>query len=95
MTPFQRRCEILANLWLRHRKHKDLRLLVDYHDLGLPLAYSLWAGLSELSEEAEGLINETWEALVDLCTFDNSGSAVLADYKLVLVLNGALEQANA
>ena len=63
-TPFEKRCEILAELWIDYRKDEEFADFVAYCDLGLPLAYSISEGIVETTPVAENYINETFELLI-------------------------------
>ena len=63
-TPFKKRCEILAELWIDYRKDEEFTDFMAYCDLGLPLAYSISEGIVETTPVAENYINETFELLI-------------------------------
>ena len=63
-TPFSKKCEILAELWMNYRDEEDFRDFIDYNDLGLPLAYAMQNDMIEkLSPTAETIIEETFDLL--------------------------------
>ena len=71
-TPFSKKCEILAELWMNYRDQDDFKDFIDYNDLGLPLAYAMQNEMIEkLSPVAETIIEETFDLLcagLDLAT---------------------------
>lgn len=64
MTPFAKRCEILAELWLQYRDHEDFADFIEYNDLGLPLAYALANEIVGNTPKAQAIIDETWDLLL-------------------------------
>lgn len=63
-TPFSKKCEILAELWMNYRDEDDFKDFIDYNDLGLPLAYAMQNDMIEkLSPVAETIIEETFDLL--------------------------------
>jgi hypothetical protein len=66
ITPFEKRCEILADLWLSYSKNEELQDFIVYNDLALPFAYGLANNLIEYSASAgiKPFINEAWDLLL-------------------------------
>jgi len=60
-TPFEKRCEILAELWMGYRDVDYFADFIEYNDLGLPLAYALANGIALRSDLSNKFINETWD----------------------------------
>ena len=63
-TPFEKRCEILADFWLSFRNDEAFEDFVSYNDLGLPLAYLLDNNIVEKTDNAVNFINETFDLLL-------------------------------
>lgn len=67
-TPFDTRVEILANFWHTYRDEEEEKDFIDFHDLGLPLAFMLANDFvykaSIEDTPAEELIHETFELLL-------------------------------
>ena len=62
ITPFEKRCEILADLWVRDdEKFKDF---IIYNNLGLPLAYAVANGIIETNPKVKKYCNEAWDMLI-------------------------------
>lgn len=59
-TPFDTRCEIIANLWIEYRDEGDFKDFVSYNDLGLPLAFLVDEKLVTPADKAVAMINETF-----------------------------------
>jgi hypothetical protein len=80
-TPFEKRCEILADLWLNYRDDQNFTEFIEYCDLALPLAYSISSNIIKADLNNERLIefiDEAWELLlqgfkVEDTGFDNLG----------------------
>jgi hypothetical protein len=79
MTPFSKRCEILADLWLGYRDNEDFQDFVEYNDLGLPLAYAIKEDIAHTAPMAEKLINETFEILLAALEIEDTGFETLEE----------------
>ncbi len=64
MTPIDKRCSILADLWITYRADENFQDFIAYNDLGLPLAYAIDSEIVSLTPRAETFINETFEVLL-------------------------------
>ena len=64
-TPFSKRCEILGQLWLFYRDNHSDDLTWDkyfeVYDIGLPLAYMVWAEVATVKRGSESYVNEAWD----------------------------------
>jgi hypothetical protein len=65
VTAFELRAEILGQLWLEYRSEPMLSELLEYSDLGFPLAYAYTNGLIGLSEQSANFIAETFSLLLE------------------------------
>jgi hypothetical protein len=63
-TPFAKRCEILADLWVAYKGDEEMADFISYNDLGLPLAYAINTEIVATSAKAEMFIDETFELLL-------------------------------
>lgn len=67
-TTFDNKIAILADLWMIYRDEPEWKDFIEFHDLGLPLAFMLDNNLvyrnSITSQPAEELINETFALLL-------------------------------
>lgn len=80
-TPFEKRCEILADLWLNYKNDVSFSDFMEYNDLGLPLAYALSNGILDYSasEKAQPFVNEAWDLLLSGLSVEDIGYASLND----------------
>jgi len=63
-TPFSKKCDILAELWIGFRDDDDFKDFIKYNDVSLPLAYFLSTEICENpTQKGEGFIEETWNLL--------------------------------
>ncbi len=60
-TPFETKCDILAQLWLDYKGNPDFEDFISYNDLGLPLAYAIVTEIVTSTPKAELFINETFD----------------------------------
>jgi hypothetical protein len=61
---------ILADLWLNFKDMEGMQNFVEYNDIGLPLAYSIDAGLSEITHDGAVYIEETYNMLAESLGLD-------------------------
>lgn len=60
MTDIESKCRILGKLWMDYRDDPDFVDFIEYNDLGLPMAYMVNTGLSNLTDEGMKYVNETY-----------------------------------
>ena len=63
-TPFEIRCNILAELWMNYRSEESFKDFIEYNDIGLPAAFLIAESLARPSEKLEMLVNETFVLLM-------------------------------
>lgn len=63
-TTFSNKCEILSDLWLNYRDDENFTDFVEYNDLGLPLAYLVFAKIAEVQDYGAKFIEETFDLLL-------------------------------
>jgi hypothetical protein len=86
-TPFSNKVKILAELWNNHREDPEYTDLIEYGDLGFPLAFAFYNEIAKPTELAEKYIDELWGYLLagfdleDLGCFEILGNLYdAADY---------------
>ena len=81
ITPLDKRCAILADLWLRHDRDSEFKDFIEYNELGLPLAYAFANGIIDhsASDKAKPFINEAWDLLLTGLEQDDTGFESLSD----------------
>ena len=63
-TSFTNKLSILSDLWLNYRNTEEFTEFIEFHDMGLPLAYLLESKIVKPTELATKLIDETFAALL-------------------------------
>lgn len=63
-TPFETRCDILADLWMNYRKDDEFQDFAEYNDVGLPAAWMVTEDLCSPSDRLKGMIDETFRLLL-------------------------------
>lgn len=67
-TTFDNKIGILADLWMIYRDEPEWKEFIEFHDLGLPLAFMLDNSLvyrnTIMNQPAEELIHETFALLL-------------------------------
>lgn len=75
-TTFEKKCEILADLWLEYKQDETFEDFIAYNDLGLPLAYCLANDIisfAGLSTAAVSFVNEAFALLLDGLDMEDEG----------------------
>ena len=72
-TDFSIRCEILADVWLEYREDEGFKELVEYADIGFPLAYMIDNDIVESNGVAEGFVDETFRLLLQTLKLEDTG----------------------
>jgi hypothetical protein len=79
-TPFDVRCEILADLWMNYRDEESFTDFIQYNDIGLPASFLISEDLAKPSEKLELLVNETFVLLTKALDIeDDTGFESLDD----------------
>lgn len=65
VTPFDKQCEILTDLWLNYRTDEDVIPLFEYFDMGFPLAYAYHEGLIKLEPIGNVMISDAWSGVLE------------------------------
>jgi hypothetical protein len=63
-TTFDKKCEILSDLWLNYKGDVEFETFIQYNDLGLPLAYAVANDIVEPTDKATNFISETFTLLL-------------------------------
>lgn len=62
---------VVGQAWFNIKNEESWKQVVDYCDLGLPLAYAHQAGLvGELGEAAKAFVDETYGILLEVLALD-------------------------
>lgn len=84
-TVFDKKTEILADIWLNYRDDESFTDFIEYSDVGLPLAYLLANGIVERTSQADKYIDDTFSILLSLMGIEDSG---FEDFDSMLELAG-------
>ncbi len=82
ITPLDKRCEILADLWIGHQSDPEFKDFIEYNDLALPLAYSIANNIIKIdydNERLNGFIDEAWGLLIEGLSLKDTGFESLQD----------------
>jgi hypothetical protein len=72
-TPYDKRCEIIADLWIKYGDEDELEDFMSYNDLGLVLAFAVHEDIVKSTVLAEGYINETFDLLLEAMATEDTG----------------------
>jgi hypothetical protein len=72
-TDYAKRSEILHHLWINYNDNEDFEEFIDLNDLGLPMAYFIHKGIVESTPMAEDLVNQSFQALLDMFEVEDKG----------------------
>ena len=79
-TEFYKRCEILADLWLKYRNEETLKDFFDYNDISLPLAFLIHEKIvTDMNAAIESFINETFIVFLAAIGLEDEGFDSLDD----------------
>jgi hypothetical protein len=72
-TVFEAKCEILADVWMEYRDDEAFTDLIEFADLGFPLAYAVSNGIVQNNEAVEDLVTSTFDLLLKLLKVEDTG----------------------
>ena len=72
-TPFETKCEILADIWLNERDNEDFKDFINYNDLGLPRAYCIANDIVVETDKARSFIEEAFDLLLAGLSLEDEG----------------------
>ena len=79
-TSFQKKCEILSDLWEDYRDDEDFKDFFEYNDLGVPMAYGLVAKLIEkLTPDGVRYIEDSFRLLLEGLETEDTGFDSLSE----------------
>jgi hypothetical protein len=79
-TTFSNKVAILADLFVNYGSDPEFEDFIEYNDLGLPLAHLASQGLSEITDEGEGYIEETWLLFLEAFGVQDLGFQTLDEF---------------
>jgi len=82
ITPLDKRCEILADLWIGFQSDPEFKDFIEYNDLALPLAYSIANNIIKIDYDNDRLnsfIDEAWDLLIEGLSLKDTGYDSLND----------------
>ena len=65
-TPINKRIAILTEFWQEYYEDEDWLDVMRYADLALPLCHAIHNGIVKFTPQAEKLIDEVWEMVVEI-----------------------------
>lgn len=72
-TTLSNKVGILRDFYVGYKDDPEFEDLFDIHDLGFPLAFSVFHNYAILTDEGEQLINDTWEAFLKYLKVEDTG----------------------
>jgi len=78
-TPFNDKCEILADLWMTYRQEPQFEDFFQYNDVGLPIAWAITEGIVKPMTEAQTMVEETFAMLLEALSLEDDGFDTLDD----------------
>lgn len=79
MTPFDKQCEILTDMWLNYRDDENIEELFHYFDIGFPLAFAYHEQLATLTDTGMALISDCWIGVLEALGTEDTGFDNLID----------------
>ena len=78
-TPTNLKAEILADIWMNFRDDTEFVDFIEYNDLGLPIAYAIANGIVEITDKAQGFIDESFDLFLAGLGIEDTGFENLDD----------------
>lgn len=75
---------------MQYRNAEDFKDFIEYNDLGLPIAYAIYAGIVEAKEPAHDFVDETFTLFLTAIDVEDTGFDNL-DEILVLGFDGDIK----
>jgi hypothetical protein len=72
-TPYNKRCEIISDLWIKYGDEEVLSDFMSYNDLGLALAFAIHEDIVKTTTLAEAYVNETFDLLLEAMKLEDKG----------------------
>jgi hypothetical protein len=72
-TSFEKRCQILSDLWIQYGDEPELSDFVSYNDLGLALAFAISEDIVKTTTVAESYIHESFDLLLESMKLEDTG----------------------
>ncbi len=72
-TDFRTKVEILADVWMDYRDDEAFKEIMEYADLGFPLAYAIDNGIVESTSHAEHFVTSTFDLLLQVLGVEDTG----------------------
>lgn len=72
-TSLDTKAEILANLWMEYRDSGDFDGLLEYDELGFPLAYAITHNIVQATKHTDELVNELFAVLLEIIDKEDTG----------------------
>ena len=72
-TPYNKRCEIISDLWIKYGDEEVLSDFMSYNDLGLALAFAIHEDIVKATTLAEAYVNETFDLLLEAMKLEDKG----------------------
>lgn len=77
---FLKKCQVLAEFWSKYKDNELLADIVNYNNLGLPLAFMHENNLCIATDEGIGYINDTFNYLVEIAESKEEHSDQIAEF---------------
>ena len=65
-TDYSKKCQVLAEFWVKHRENPELADFFNYHGIGLPLAFIQEYNFCVATDKGIEEINQVFDDLVEI-----------------------------
>jgi hypothetical protein len=79
--------EILADVWMDYRDDEAFAALMEYADIGFPLAWAVANGVVQSTDQSLDFVSNTWAMLLNLLKVEDTGFETLTDLLATAELN--------
>jgi hypothetical protein len=78
-TGYEIICEILADVWMDYRDDEAFTALMEFADIGFPLAWAISNGVVPNTDQAEDFVRNTWDLLLKTLNVQDTGFESMTD----------------
>lgn len=72
-TSFKNKCNILADFWMEYRDDESFASVIEYNDIGFPVAYALSQNIVKPTSRTESFIDETFAMVLATLGMEDEG----------------------
>ena len=79
-TDYSKKCQVLADFWSKHKDNPALGDLLNYNNVGFPLAYMQEHNLCVATDNGINYINETFDNLIEIVELGDKHFEIISNF---------------